>query len=249
MARTRDPERLDRILECATRTFIARSFRRARMSHVAEEAGLAPGTLYLYFESKEALFATVLRRAFLLERFSAPRRLPVRDPGRKAILEFIRARFAEEWRLEPVAGAGRNGAPAVERGGRVRPATRAEARREVEALIRDLYRKVDRFRFAVRVMERSALDWPELFDLHFRTMRRGVLRQLETWMATRIDQGRLRPLPHVPTAARIVLETVAWFAMHRHFAPDSATIADRDAEETVVDLLVHALIPTNRGAA
>jgi AcrR family transcriptional regulator len=230
MSRTRDPDRLEAILESATRTFIARSYRQARMSEVARDAGVAPGTLYLYFETKEALFYTVLRRAFLGDRFEPPGELPVPGPGPGAILDFVRRRFAEEWHLEALRE------PAAEPEGGIR--------RELRGVVTELYDKVERYRFAVRVIERSALTWPELFDLHFKTMRRGVLGDLGRYLERRIWEGHLRPVPDVPTAARVVLETVAWFAMHRHFAPDSETITDRVARETVLDLILHALLPT-----
>ncbi len=229
MSRPRDPERLEEILESATRTFIARSYRQSRMSDVAKEAGVAPGTLYLYFETKEALFHTVLRRAFLGERFEAPGDLPVPAPAPGATLDFVRERFAEEWRLaslddlpdEPPKGIAA----------------------ELGAVVSELYDKVERFRFAVRVIERSAPTWPDLFDLHFKTMRRGVLDALARYLERRIGEGRLPPVPDVPTAARVVLETVAWFAMHRHFAPDSESLSDRASRETVLDLLTRALVP------
>ncbi len=229
MSRTRDPERLEEILESATRTFIGRSYRQARMSDVANEAGVAPGTLYLYFETKEALFLTVLRRAFLREGFEPPEVLPVPTPAPGAVLDFVRRRLAAESRLASLADLGNE-----PRGG---------IAAELRTVLSELYDRVERFRFAVRVIERSAPTWPELFDLHFKTMRRGVLAELARYLERRIGEGHLRPVPDVPTAARVVLENVAWFAMHRHFAPDSATLSDRASRETVLDLLVHALVP------
>ena len=54
--------------------------------------------------------------------------------------------------------------------------------------------------------------------------------------------GAVRPLPDVPTAARLILETVVWFARHRHNSPDSAMIGDATALETTVDFLVSGLL-------
>ncbi len=230
MTRVRDPARLGELLESATCTFMTLSYRRARMSELATAAGVAPGTLYLYFESKEALFLTVLQRAFLGKGFRPPAELPIPGPGPDAVLEFIRDRFADEAVIASLAAARQ-------------PGPHPDARSEVEGVVRELYRKIARLRFAVRVIERSASDWPELYDLHFTTMRRGLLGQLSSYLQHRIDGGFLRGVPDVPTAARAVLENLAWFAMHRHFSPDSAAITDAAAEETVVTLLVNALVP------
>jgi hypothetical protein len=42
--------------------------------------------------------------------------------------------------------------------------------------------------------------------------------------------------------ARLLLENVALFALHRHREPDAAAIGDTAARDPVVDLLVHGLI-------
>lgn len=55
MTRTPDPKRREQILQAARTVFNERGYAEARMAEIAERAGLAAGTLYLYFESKEAL--------------------------------------------------------------------------------------------------------------------------------------------------------------------------------------------------
>jgi hypothetical protein len=51
-------------------------------------------------------------------------------------------------------------------------------------------------------------------------------------------------VPDVPTAARFVAETVAWFAWHRLGDPDSAMLTDEHCRATVRHLLLAALLPT-----
>ncbi len=51
------------ILEGAIRAFAARGFYRTRVSDIAKAAGVADGTIYLYFEGKDDLLAQVLRQA------------------------------------------------------------------------------------------------------------------------------------------------------------------------------------------
>jgi AcrR family transcriptional regulator len=48
------------ILEAAEREFSGRSFADAKMADIARQAGLAAGTLYNYFESKEAIFRSLV---------------------------------------------------------------------------------------------------------------------------------------------------------------------------------------------
>lgn len=55
MARALDPHKKEAILIAARKIFIRDGYRAAKMSDIAAEAGVAAGTLYLYFNSKEAL--------------------------------------------------------------------------------------------------------------------------------------------------------------------------------------------------
>jgi len=51
------------ILKAAEAVFVEKGFAGARMSDIAAAAGLATGTLYNYFKSKESIFAEMLREA------------------------------------------------------------------------------------------------------------------------------------------------------------------------------------------
>jgi AcrR family transcriptional regulator len=55
MARPADPNRRADILRAAHDVFIEHGYACTRMSEIARSAGVAPGTLYLYFDSKEGL--------------------------------------------------------------------------------------------------------------------------------------------------------------------------------------------------
>jgi AcrR family transcriptional regulator len=74
-ARTRKAEpaaRRETILDAALTVFAERGFEAARLDDVAARAGIAKGTLYLYFKDKEALFEEVVRTAVspIIERLS-----------------------------------------------------------------------------------------------------------------------------------------------------------------------------------
>ncbi len=53
-------EKRDRIVGAALRLFAHQPYQEVTMDSVAREAGVAKGTLYLYFESKEALYLGIL---------------------------------------------------------------------------------------------------------------------------------------------------------------------------------------------
>src|SRR6202158_3269455 len=59
--KTRSAERRDAILAAALDEFAARGFAATRLDDVARRAGVAKGTIYLYFRDKESLFQELVR--------------------------------------------------------------------------------------------------------------------------------------------------------------------------------------------
>ncbi|WP_246070423.1 TetR/AcrR family transcriptional regulator [Paenibacillus kobensis] len=55
--------RREQIMEAAYRVFAQRGWNRAKMSMIADEAGLSAGQLYRFFESKEELFIALIEVA------------------------------------------------------------------------------------------------------------------------------------------------------------------------------------------
>jgi AcrR family transcriptional regulator len=66
------------ILDAALAAFAERGFEAARLEDVARRAGVAKGTLYLYFEDKQALFENLLRSSIdpIFERVEAVSAVP-----------------------------------------------------------------------------------------------------------------------------------------------------------------------------
>lgn len=56
----RKAERPGEIIDAALECFVAKGFIATRLDEVAQRAGVSKGTLYLYFENKEALFKAVV---------------------------------------------------------------------------------------------------------------------------------------------------------------------------------------------
>jgi len=59
MARKIDPSKRTAILSAGRNILLRDGYSAAKMSDIASEAGVAPGTLYLYFQSKEALASAI----------------------------------------------------------------------------------------------------------------------------------------------------------------------------------------------
>jgi TetR/AcrR family fatty acid metabolism transcriptional regulator len=59
MARKRTPEKRGRILDAAVKVFARKGYFAARVADIAGEAGVADGTIYLYFQSKEDILVSL----------------------------------------------------------------------------------------------------------------------------------------------------------------------------------------------
>ena len=86
--RRRKEARPEEILEAALELFAEKGFAATRMNDVAKKAGISKGTLYLYFESKEAIFRAVVqdmvapqleREEAMVEAYQGPTEQLLRD--------------------------------------------------------------------------------------------------------------------------------------------------------------------------
>ena len=93
------------------------------------------------------------------------------------------------------------------------------------------------------MLERSARELPEMADLLNAGIRGPVLAALTRYLDGRAEAGTLRRTPDPAATARLVLETLTWFARHRHSDPYGAAIPASLAQHTAVDALLHALVP------
>ena len=57
----RDPDKPRQIVDAAIRVFARSGYYSSRVSDIAREAGIASGTIYLYFKTKEAILVTLFR--------------------------------------------------------------------------------------------------------------------------------------------------------------------------------------------
>ena len=63
---------------------------------------------------------------------------------------------------------------------------------------------------------------------------------LAAYLERRVAERKMRPIPDLQLAARMLLETVALWAIHMPWDPAPRAFADDEVENAVVDMLVHA---------
>jgi AcrR family transcriptional regulator len=227
--RGRKPVRpLAEIADAAVRVFTDKGFRQAGISDVAAALGLSHGAVYTYVDSKQALLYLALLRAMRPDAVTMLK-IPVTARPPQALVEV-----AEEWVGKQIAAAAM--APAPDHPAR-------PAAQELADLIDVQYGFVERHRQVLELVGRCAEDVPELAQWFYVRVRRSNLEMLGEFLRNRIESGELAPVPDVPAAARFIVETIAWFAMHRYGDPDSGMLDDDSCRRTVRHLLLAAFLP------
>lgn len=233
MSRPIPSDRLQRLVEVATDVFIDQGFRHTRMDDVAQALGVAKGTVYLYVESKEALFDLVCRAAD--RPFEAPKELPVKSPPAGATTRYIVERLAAG-QVMPALGdalAGR----------------KRETPDEIAAIVGDIYDALARNRVGIKLVDRSARDIAELGKIWFGDGRGFLVETLTQYLQARVRAGRVRSALDVPVAARFIVETCAFWAVHRHWDSARQDLPEDRARAAVIDLVAASLIEPGKTTA
>src|SRR5262245_37315053 len=169
MARRRPPDRFQQLWDAALRVFSRKGLRRARMSDIAREMGISPGSLYNYVESKEALFAWVVEHGGEPGPVSAPAALPLPTPQPGALERRLRERLDAGFRLDSLDAA-------------LARKRAANVRAELAGILREFWDLVVRTRSSIGVVERSAVDLPELFAIWFAGARRAFFARMTQYV-------------------------------------------------------------------
>jgi AcrR family transcriptional regulator len=222
-------DRFQALLDVATAVFLEQGYRRTQVADVAARLGLAKGSVYTYVESKEALFECVLRYADRAKPAELPPALPVPTPAPGATLELVAERLREEGGLPALRAA-------------LARARVTDLRAELDAVLGELYDALAGHRTVIKLLDRCALDYPDLAKLWYRAGREGALALLSRYLGDRARRGRVRRFEDPVVAARLVLETLVFWAVHRHWDPSPHAYDPASSRRTVLEFLISALV-------
>ena len=228
MPRRRPHNRLDIIADSATEVFIRHGFTRAGVAQVAAAAKVGPGTIYLYAASKDALFDLAIRRA-LEDPTVWTMHLPHPVPHHGAVADAVwrclqnAAHFPQLWLAADSTPPD-------------------DIQKEAGGILAELYTWLHRYRRAIKLAERCAGDWPEVAQLFQRRFWRGGVRRVADYLSRRMREGVL-PVRRDPLAAAYLLvESLAWMAVHRHWSSEGVELAENSSAETSQQMLLAALM-------
>jgi len=106
--RRRKEERPAEIVSAALEVFTDKGFALCKLDEVAKRAGISKGTLYLYFENKEALFKAVVNKFVLPQIEQAEEKAALHKGSKQVLLREL----TEQWRLN-ILETGLSGIPKI----------------------------------------------------------------------------------------------------------------------------------------
>jgi hypothetical protein len=112
--------------------------------------------------------------------------------------------------------------------------------KEMGKVIGELYDLVFANRHRIKLLDRC-LDHPELANLWQTQGREQPRRAIARYIEQRIAVGQIRPVPNIRLAARIVIETVATWAVHIHWDRAPEVFELEDMRSSAIDFLVRGL--------
>ncbi len=228
MARTRHPGRFGDLVRAATQAFLeAGSLARTQVDDIARLLGVAKGTIYLWVESKEALFDLALRYADFEGDIPTPAALPLAAPPWSETLSRVQARAATQAVFPDLVRASR--------------ARAVPSRAELEVVLEEIFDALDRNKTAIRLVNTTARDLPDLAQLWYEDTRRPLLEDLERYLRRLRRAGCLSATADITVSARLVLESMMWFAVHRHFDPRPLSLETHLIKSSVVENLARGL--------
>ncbi len=228
MRRKKKPEtRVKDLVRCATAVFCEKGYRQTQMADIAKAMGVAPGTLYLYVEGKEALFGLVVRHGVESGTTKLPQSFPIANPRSGETLEYVRNVL-------------RKGAKWPKLNAALRTSRARDPRLELSGIVQELYSLIARNRWGLILLSRSAMEFPGLAELFFDQLRKPLLSNLATYIRSRMNAGQFASFGDPRVTAVFLNESVAWAAMNRMCDPEFRMIRDEDLSPIVSNALVHA---------
>jgi AcrR family transcriptional regulator len=182
-------------------------------------------------ESKEALFHLVFLHGFGYLAESLPE-LPLATPAPGDTVSLIE----QNLRKVPV--------PKMRAALQEKQPTDVAA--ELRGLVEERYDTVERLWPMLSVIERCAAELPELEAFYFQRTRTAYFARLTQYLQERANAGYLRSMPDAAIAARLITESIAWFAWKRHQGRDALVYDDSAVRETLIQFVCAALVGSVR---
>ena len=230
--RRKQSKKLTDIAAAALAVFTRDGFAAAQVADIAREARLSVGTLYLYADSKQALFELALRAA--APEADAGRdvdlsTLPLRARGMEATAALLDGMVRERARWPALKAAVRANAP-------------RDANPEITAIVGELFDLLSRGRALIWLLDRCAWELPWLRDIYVERMRGPYFGDLARYVRRRRKIPHLGGVKYPAAMSRAVIEMVAWMAMHHARDPGAVQFDHAAARRACIAIACGGLL-------
>lgn len=219
--------RIPDIVGAAIRVFGTKGFRQAPVDEIAKEANISPATLYGYFEGKTHLFVYVMENGGLVEEgrdLPAPRASVAKNE--RDLLEVLLKRIKSETWIKSIE--------------RYLKLSREDIdlTRELSDILEEVWDICRGNKVPLSLLVASRHEFPELEEIYERDGIRNMLNQIEGYLTTRMDDGVISPLKSATGMARLLMESMSWFAWKQMTASSPPHLSKSE----VIPDLVFALV-------
>jgi AcrR family transcriptional regulator len=230
--RRKQSKKLIAIAAAALTVFTRDGFAAAQVAGIAREAGLSVGTLYLYADSKQALFELALRAA-------APETddghdvdlsvLPLRARGMDATAALLDGTVRQRARWPVLKAALRANDP-------------RDVDSEIGAIVGELFDLLSRGRAMIWLLDRCAWELPWLREIYVEHMRGPYFGDLARYVRRRGKMPHLGGGKSPAAMSRAVVEMVAWMAIHHARDPDGVPFNHAAARRACIAIACGGLL-------
>jgi AcrR family transcriptional regulator len=229
VARSIPEERFTELVRAGTSVFISLGYHRCQMADVAAAMGLAKGTLYVYVESKTALFELCARYCDTPPPIPKPEHLPYPTPVPGGLRDMLAERYTRESGIPALVAA--LGRPRVR-----------DVRAELSEILGEIFDAMHRNRFGLELMDACGAEHPDLPSAFRRQVREELQEQLARYLELRGRSRQLRAPADPFLAARVVIETLTTWAVHIHWDPIPQSFDPKRARDTVIEFVLAGLL-------
>ena len=211
-----DSTKLKQIYLSASKFFIHKGYRQTQMIDIAKDVGMAAGSFYNYFTGKKAMFDFTIRCSFDDQYLDEEVVFPIEEINHDDVNVYFQGIIHQDIE-QPLK----------------------EENLAFEKLIGVVYDFISKYWRGIRILERNEVDWPAL-ALFYYEERKQVFKMIDDYLKTGIEKGEIRQIDNIEYHTRLIIETVAWWGMHRRYDRMHNDIDNNVAKAMVVDVLSHA---------
>ena len=210
---------MSRIINAGFEAFHHHGYKLTQMSVIASIMDASVGSIYNYVKGKKALFELCLLEAFTENFLNNSSELPFEGMEHQKMVEGYISPSLERLSLEQ------------KKYYRTNPL--------LNDVVATLFSYMSHYWKGIKLLDTTSDQWPSLYQLYY-DFRSDVLSQLTQYVKHGVETGVFRPVQNIRLSSRLILENIAYFAMHRRYDMFLSDMDEMSALVVVQDAIVHA---------